>query len=77
MTRHVLLAASLLLLQAVAATTASDHLDPANGNDQMTGLSPEAAWKSLAKVRGVVEKPGLEQSRAFPKTDPIALKGLS
>jgi hypothetical protein len=43
--------------QAKPAGT-SYYVDSANGNDSNRGTSPEAAWKSLAKVSATTFKPG-------------------
>jgi len=60
MTRHLILAATLLLFEVVAATGAGYHVDAIEGNDRNSGLAPENAvamaeafdlpWRSVADV---------------------------
>ena len=50
--------AALLLLVASPAPAAIYHVDSIGGNDDNTGLSETAAWKSLAKVNALTFQPG-------------------
>ena len=43
----------LSLFQAAAAADRTYHIDSVAGNDANTGLSPEQAWKSLEKAKGL------------------------
>ena len=48
----------LLLFSAAASPAAIYHVDSLTGDDSRSGLTPTAAWQSLAKVNSVTFQPG-------------------
>ncbi|HEX4489028.1 MAG TPA: right-handed parallel beta-helix repeat-containing protein [Terriglobales bacterium] len=47
-----------LLLWTIGAQAKTYYVDSATGDDQRAGTSPEASWKSLAKINGTIFLPG-------------------
>jgi Right handed beta helix region len=56
--RLILLSAAALLLASCSAGAAVYYVDSGAGADFRTGLSPEAAWRSLSRVRTANLAPG-------------------
>ncbi|HVX66819.1 MAG TPA: right-handed parallel beta-helix repeat-containing protein, partial [Bryobacteraceae bacterium] len=56
--RSLLLALYLAAAIGAEATGATYYIDCAHGNDAAAGLSPEAAWRTLAKVSDATFQPG-------------------
>jgi aryl-phospho-beta-D-glucosidase BglC (GH1 family) len=56
--RVVNAALSFILIISSTAGATTFYVDASNGNDRNDGLSPETAWKTIAKMNGTVLRPG-------------------